>query len=496
LKILWEISAQWSSEEEVSMTKRRWEVVILALFLLAIWIGCGGGDDSSGGTFIPAAGILDDTFGGDADSDNTPDGYAVFHGNNNDYGFGIAPGVNGAIYVAGSYDRAENDMALWRYTSSGVLDTTFGPDDNPADGTPDGFAAYDRGSYDTGYAVALDPDGRVYVAGHTHGGSSNYDMTLWRYDGAGTLDASFGSSGIVMHDGAADAGKNESGVAIALDQDGRIYVAGYSRDSGGVDHMTTWRYTSSGVLDTTFGSPDGFVLYNGGGGNYYGQAVTYDPSAGRVYVAGYRDAANQDLALLCYDSDGILDTSFAADGILIHDGASAGDNAAGLAVSLDSAGRVYVAGANQADSIVWRFASDGALDTTFGPDASPADGAPDGFVTHNNAAGGNGTDEARSITLDPSGLVYVTGNSRGTNEDMVLWRYTSSGILDTTFGGDFNPADGIPDGFVVQAGTAGGNGVDRGTSVAVGTIDNDKVYVVGYSENSTWNFDMVLWRFR
>jgi hypothetical protein len=78
---------------------------------------------------------------------------------------------------------------------------------------------------------------------------------------------------------------------------------------------------------------------------------------------------------------------------------------------------------------------------------------------------------------------------------MVLWRYTSSGVLDTTFGGDVNPSDGTPDGFVVQSDTAGGSGVDRGTSVAVGTIDIEKVYVTGYSHNGA-NYDMVLWRFK
>jgi uncharacterized delta-60 repeat protein len=489
---------------------KRWGTISVLLFVFAAGFvstyNCGGGGSSSV-DFVSAAGTLDESFGGDVNpADGTPDGFVVFHGGyNNDYGFGVASGMNGEIYVSGSYDNSggNNDMALWRYTSSGVIDTTFGGDVFPADGTLDGFVVYNGGSYDTGYALALNQSGGVSVGGHIHGGPSNYDMTLWRYDNAGVFDTGFGSNGIVTHDSAAGGGGPDSGVAMTLDQGHRIYMTGYSQDSGGVDHMTIWRYTSSGVLDTTFGAdvnpadgtPDGFVAYNGGDGDYYGQAVAWDPSTGRVYAAGYRNAASKDLVLLCYDSAGILDTTFDGDGILIQDGASTGNDAVGLTVTLDPAGRVYVAGANQSDSIVWRFTSDGAADTTFGGDTSPANGTPDGFVIHHNAAGGNGIDEARAITLDPAGLVYVTGNSQGVNEDMVLWRYTSNGVLDTTFGADVNPADGIPDGFIVQEDTAGGNGADRGTSVVVGTVDNNMVYVVGYSHNGA-NFDMVLWRFR
>jgi len=475
---------------------------------------CDGEVDN--GIFCPASGVLDDTFGDDVNpADGTPDGFAVFDGADygggslhNDYGMGVVSGMSGEVYGAGSYDLGENDMALWRYTSSGYLDSTFGPDAHPADGVADGFVIYDKGSYDTGYAAAQDLSGRVYLAGHTHGGSSNYDMTILRYNDAGVLDTSFGTNGVVIHDGAAG-GLEDHGVAMTLDQAGRIYVAGYSLDGSSVSDMIIWRYTSSGVLDSTFGgdvnpadgTPDGFVAYNGSGENYYGQGVASDPATGRVYVAGYRNSISKDMVLLCFNGAGVLDTTFDGDGILIVDGASAGDNAVGLAVTLDPSGRIYVAGSdeslvNHTDSIIWRFTMAGALDTTFGGDTSPADGTPDGFVLHGNAAGGNGIDEARGIALDLSGRIYVTGNSQGANEDMVLWRYTENGVLDTTFGGDVNPADGTPDGFVVQSGTAGGNGVDRGTSVAVGIVDSEKVYVIGSSQNSSANYDMVLWRFK
>jgi len=57
----------------------------------------------------------------------------------------------------------------------------------------------------------------------------------------------------------------------------------------------------------------------------------------------------------------------------------------------------------------------GVLDSTFGGR---------GYVVHNNAAGGNGNDRGKSIYVDSSGKIYVTGESyNGSNYDMVIWRY-------------------------------------------------------------------------
>jgi uncharacterized delta-60 repeat protein len=125
--------------------------------------------------------------------------------------------------------------------------------------------------------------------------------------------------------------------------------------------------------------------------------------------------------------------------------------------------------------VIWRYNSDGTLDTSFNGT---------GFVVYNNTAGGNDSDVGFSIFVDSIGKIYVTGysvNSSG-NGDMVIWRYNSNGSLDNTFGNN---------GIVHH--TACGNGWDEGRSIFVDS--NGKIYVTGLSWNGS-NDDMVIWKYK
>ena len=83
-------------------------------------------------------------------------------------------------------------------------------------------------------------------------------MVIWRYTPDGDLDTTFGTNGIVVHDGAAgQANSIDAGRSLAIDSFGRILVVGVSRNTAGNDDMVIWRYTPDGDLDTTFGEPDG-----------------------------------------------------------------------------------------------------------------------------------------------------------------------------------------------------------------------------------------------
>ena len=132
----------------------------------------------------------------------------------------------------------------------------------------------------------------------------------------------------------------------------------------------------------------------------------------------------------------------------------------------------------------------GKVSNTFGTPLNrdiDNDGDSDACVVVNNIADGNSDDVGRSVYVDSSGKVYVTGYSKNVddNGDMYVIKLNNDGNLDTSFGNK---------GKVVVNNIAGGNGWDRGNSLYVDK--NGKVYVTGYSKNTKGNFDMYVIRLR
>ena len=101
----------------------------------------------------------------------------------------------------------------------------------------------------TGYSVVVQSDGKIVVAGDTFIG--NLDFAVARYTAEGVLDTSFGSGGKVITR-IGNSTTNNTGYSVALQSDGKILVSGYSITSN--RDFALARYTSTGELDTTFGS--------------------------------------------------------------------------------------------------------------------------------------------------------------------------------------------------------------------------------------------------
>ena len=125
-----------------------------------------------------------------------------------------------------------------------------------------------------------------------------------RYNANGTLDATFSGDGMVMT-GWRDPGSGlDQGRAVAIQNDGNIVVAGYCEGAMNLD-FAVLRYNDDGLLDTTF-SGDGTVITAVGSGDDQGMAVAIQGD-GRIVVAGI---SSQDIAVVRYNSDGSLDTTF------------------------------------------------------------------------------------------------------------------------------------------------------------------------------------------
>ncbi len=118
----------------------------------------------------------------------------------------------GAVYNTGGY----NDFVLVRYNTDGTIDTGF---------DTDGIVTTDlAGGVDEANSVALQSDGKIMVAGTAYIGASS-DFGLTRYNSDGSLDNTFDIDGKVLTDFASS---YDYGFAIALQGDGKIVLAGYS----------------------------------------------------------------------------------------------------------------------------------------------------------------------------------------------------------------------------------------------------------------------------
>lgn len=335
--------------------------------------------------------------------------------------------------VAGGSIGLGNDwhFALARYNPSGSLDTTF---------DSDGWAtaSFSDGGYETAYALALQPDGKIIAAG---GADTSY--ALARFDPDGSLDTTFGTNGKVS--GAISAGY-DSFAGVALASDGKIVGAGVAYDGGGNYAALVARYNSDGSPDTRFGT-GGIVVYDNSTTGSYEAAeevtVLSDLSivtAGQVVKSGKRY-----IALAKFSSDGIPDNAFSS-----FVGAAGGDSAAyGLAVQPD--GKIVVGGyttnvAGTDEGIVaLRVLANGTLDSTFGT----------GGIAYSLL--GPSFDRAYGLALQTDGKIVLAGKAtEGGEEKFLIARYTSAGVLDADFGTNgvttlaLNTGDDGAEGVVIQ----------------------------------------------
>ena len=213
----------------------------------------------------------------------------------------VALQADGKIVAAGptsdpSIDFRAGNFALARYHPNGTLDTTFGGD---------GQVITDFGGDEQATAVALQPDGKIVVAGWSVISSTTGlpDFALARYLPNGTLDTTFSGDGLVTTHIGSSGNDAARATAVALQADGKIVAAGWSvTSSTGHRSFALARYQPNGSLDTTF-SGDGLVITDVGSGDRHDVfALVIQPHDGRLVVAGLArdDNGASDFALARY----------------------------------------------------------------------------------------------------------------------------------------------------------------------------------------------------
>ena len=149
-------------------------------------------------------GTLDDTFGGT--------GKRTFGAGDIVSAQAVLVQPDGKIVVAG-YGNDDIDFVVTRLNSDGTFDTTFG-----AGGT----SAIDFGLVEVAYAALLQPDGKIVVAGMAQPSLTDADFAAARLRPGGRLDTTFSSDGKATSSPA----RLEIAYAAALQPDGRIVLAG------------------------------------------------------------------------------------------------------------------------------------------------------------------------------------------------------------------------------------------------------------------------------
>ena len=134
-----------------------------------------------------------------------------------------------------------------------------------------------------------------------------------RYNSNGSLDTSFGGTGkITTVVGAYDV--DNRGNSIAIQSDGKIVVAGWSYNGSNYYDFAVVRYNSNGSLDTSFGGTGQVTTPIGASGDF-AQSVAIQQSTDKILVAGYSsNGTKYDFAVVRYNPNGSLDTSFGGTG--------------------------------------------------------------------------------------------------------------------------------------------------------------------------------------
>lgn len=272
----------------------------------------------------------------------------------------------------------------------------------------------------------------------------------------GALDLTFGGIGYTTTDFSTS---DEVGYSIDIQYNGKIIIVGVK----GSDIALT-RYDSNGILDATFGT-GGKVTTSIGTYSAIGYSVKMQPDGKIVVAGGAMNAAgsNWDFAILRYDTSGVLDNTFGVGGKVIT---SVSTGSLAYALFLQQNGKIVVCGMAfngiyQSFALV-RYNSNGTLDNTFGTGGQ--------VTTHI----GTGNDFAVCLAQQSDGKIVVAGYTEfGSNLDIAIARYDSTGVLDNTFG---------ISGIVT---TPIGAGTDVANGIAIQT--DGKIVLAGWSNNGTYD---------
>jgi uncharacterized delta-60 repeat protein len=351
--------------------------------------------------------------------------------------------VYGGQYYASGYNTKSDDTlssVIARYNSDGTLDTSYGVNGYAGDDLYSGVNVIESSFVDT--------DGSLYSAGRLVF-SAIQICTNYKLNTDGSLNSTFGNappSGRFTY--TAYNAKDCYSTDI-ISQGSSLIQIGYTiNDAGnGVEMQISRSSKSTGALDTSFGTKGtGIDTLVVGGDNSTGAYRAILDSSNRILVAGYTSPTflgQNNLFVVRYTADGILDTTFATGGVYYYGNGT--DSEIANDIALQSDGSMIVAGMvfdplnpGAKDRLLLKLTPDGVLDTTF---------ATNGIynVGWESSYDDNGDDFAESILILADDSIVMSGSVQDGNSgpfnvlQSALTKLDKNGVPDITFG---NTTDG------------------------------------------------------
>jgi uncharacterized delta-60 repeat protein len=330
------------------------------------------------------------------------------------FAYAVAVQEDGRIVAAGTAEQSNQAVALARYLPNGSLDPSFG------EGGRATLDTGDTGAHEWAYAVAIQSDGGIVVAGRiSEGPMPGSEILVARLTSGGDLDHSFGDDGLRI----VDIGKFASARGIALTSGDSIVIAGYRVGSQDENEVAILKLTSDGDLNQSFANGGLKLIRFGSGAAAESVAIddTGKITAGGVGARGKRVGQ----AFVRVHRSGALDRSFSDDGrrLVLRSGESDG-------IALTPSGGIVSAGTviryqphTFSDLVFVGLRPDGSLKGSFGNDGL-------------RRIDLNRIDSSEGVVLQSDGKIVagVTTNPEG-NQFAIL-RLTRKGRFDRSFSGN------------------------------------------------------------
>jgi len=331
----------------------------------------------------------------------------------------VAVQRDGKLLFAGSCQRSVGiGFCARRFNADGSPDTAYG------DGVTGTALTMMGSSSSTAGAIVLQPDNKLVLAGSCFGGP-NQDFCALRLNTDGSPDASFGTGGKAITAISTQGLGTDSVRAVALQPDGKVVLAGQC--SGGqtqsLNDLCALRYNANGALDLTFNGTGWLKVHLGNATFASGAVGVVVQPDGKLVLFGSCDQPTS-FCTLRLNANGTPDLGFSGTGTVIIRPIDANVSAKALAAQPDN--KLLLAGkcptpfitcpqgiCSTFDMCVLRVHTDGTRDNTFNGN---------GLVSTTIGVGAGA--DVNAILLQPDGKIVLAGNcANATDADFCAVRY-------------------------------------------------------------------------